>query len=411
MRFERSRLRDRTHTRLAVALIALVVALTGTSTASAGPPKKGSYGTRLGSHSMLYLNTAPAEQEAMFIAARDAGVRYLRMDITMAVTFGPSGIEDYTALRRVDALAARYGVTVLGVLTGPTWWLTDCPPGTTSDKLETCPLAAAHESDWTRMVAKTVRNAPHIRYWELFNEPNIAWLYDWTPDQYAHLATLTATAIEAARSDAKVVLGGASSLDREWISAVLHDADEPVIRVIDIANVHLRGRASEIYPATRDARRYFASLGFRGPLWVTETGYPSLPAHQWDPAYDDGDAAQMAYIQRLVPDMIRGGADAMFLAFRDGPEFGQSSPFASEGIVRWPTIVDGRALYKPAFATIVALAAGKLPSPVNHSARPLPSTSPGTRPGPAGRAPDSEGSTKPWAVQPQPVVLPQLEHV
>jgi hypothetical protein len=277
------------------------------------------------------------------------------------VTFGPSGTEDYTALRRVDALAARYGVRVLGVLTGPTWWLTDCPPGTTYDRLETCPLGAGNESAWASMVAKTVRNAPHIRYWELFNEPNLPWLYDWTADQYAHLATLTANAITAARPDAKIVLGGASFLDSAWIAAVLHDADEPVVRVIDVANVHLRGRASEMYRAASDAKRSFKALGFRGPLWVTETGYPSLPAHQWDPDYQNGDASQMAFIQRLVPDMIRGGADVMFLTFRDGPEFGPSSAFASEGVVRWPTIVDGRAVYKPAFATLVKLAAGKLP--------------------------------------------------
>jgi hypothetical protein len=253
MRFARQRHRHRTHARLTAALIALVAVLTLTSTASAGTPKEGSYGTQLGSHSMLYLNSAPAQQEAMFIAASDAGVRYLRLDITMAVTFGPSGTEDYTALRRVDALAARYGVRVLGVLTGPTWWLTDCPPGTTYDRLETCPLGAGNESAWASMVAKTVRNAPHIRY-----------------------------------------------------------------------------------------------------------------------------ASQVAFIQRLVPDMIRGGADVMFLTFRDGPEFGPSSPFASEGIVRWPTIVDGRAVYKPAFAALVRLAAGKLPRATRHVLGPIAG---GSRPG------------------------------
>ena len=59
--------------------------------------------------------------------------------------------------------------------------------------------------------------------------------------------------------------------------------------------------------------------------------------------------------------MIRGGADAMFLTFRDGPEFGQSSPYASEGLVRWPSLVAGRAVCKPAFWAVASLAARRLP--------------------------------------------------
>ena len=352
--------RRRAH--LVVVALTIAGSLVLAGAACAGVPRKGSYGARLGSHSMLYLNSAPAQQRAMFIAARDAGVRYLRMDITMAVTFGPaSGAEDYTALRRVDALAAKYKVNVLGVITGLTWWLTACPPNTPADRMAACPLRVGAEPEWSAMVAETVSNAPHIRHWELFNEPDLVWLYEWTPDQYAHIATVTADSIRAAQPAAKIVLGGASSLDRSWIAAVLHDPDEPVIRIIDIANVHLRGLASRMYSTTRDAKRYFASLGFHGPLWITETGYPSLPAHQWDPAYRNGNASQIAYLRRLVPDMIRGGADAMFLTFRDGPEFGQSSPYASEGLVRWPSLVAGRAVCKPAFWAVASLAARRLP--------------------------------------------------
>ena len=343
-------------------MLTIVGSLVLAGAACAGVPRKGSYGARLGSHSMLYLDSAPAQQRAMFLAARDAGVRYLRMDITMAVTFGPArGAEDYTALRRVDALAAKHKVNVLGVITGLTWWLTACPPNTPADRMAACPLRDGAEPEWSAMVAGTVSNAPHIRHWELFNEPDHVWLYEWTPDQYAHIATVTADSIRAAQPAAKIVLGGASSLDRSWIAAVLHDPDEPVIRIIDIANVHLRGLASRMYSTTRDAKRYFASLGFHGPLWITETGYPSLPAHQWDPAYRNGNASQIAYLRRVVPDMIRGGADAMFLTFRDGPEFGQSSPYASEGLVRWPFLVAGRAVCKPAFWAVAALAARRVP--------------------------------------------------
>jgi hypothetical protein len=59
--------------------------------------------------------------------------------------------------------------------------------------------------------------------------------------------------------------------------------------------------------------------------------------------------------------MIQGGASAVFIAFRDSPEFGPDSGFASEGVVHWPQLTpDGRPYPKRAFWALKALAAKKL---------------------------------------------------
>ena len=59
--------------------------------------------------------------------------------------------------------------------------------------------------------------------------------------------------------------------------------------------------------------------------------------------------------------MIDAGADAVFVAFRDNPEFPPDSAFASEGVVRWPRLAaDGRPYPKPAFHALRALAARRL---------------------------------------------------
>jgi hypothetical protein len=342
------------------AVIAVVLSV---SSAAAEVPRPGTFGTRMGSHSMLYLNSSRAGQKALFAAARDAGVKYLRMDITMGAIFGWGGRRDFSALTRIDRLAAQYHLTIDGVLTGPRGWMTDCPPGTTVERAETCPLRADQESAWFGMVTATVARAPHVRYWELFNEANNPWMYAWTPAQYARIATLTAGAIRSGRPNAKVVLGGPSRLDTVWLRSVMHDRANPLIGVIDVANVHLRGNADRMYALASAADRFFRDLGFDGPLWITETGYPSLPRHQWDPAYHTGDHSQKAYLRRLVPNLLRGGVDAAFVTLRDGPEFGRTSPFASEGIVRWPRLTTaGRVVTKPAFATVKRLAATELPS-------------------------------------------------
>jgi hypothetical protein len=49
---------------------------------------------------MLYLNTEPALQEAMFRASAAAGVRYLRMDFAIGLVF-PSGEPDFAAVEGV----------------------------------------------------------------------------------------------------------------------------------------------------------------------------------------------------------------------------------------------------------------------------------------------------------------------
>ena len=84
-------------------------------------------------------------------------------------------------------------------------------------------------------------------------------------------------------------------------------------------------------------------MGFTGPLWVTETGYPSDPAYQWDPALRGGPTDQARWIARGPRYLIDSGADAVFVAFRDNLEFSPQSPWASEGLVAWPELgPDGR---------------------------------------------------------------------
>jgi len=51
-------------------------------------------------------------------------------------------------------------------------------------------------------------------------------------------------------------------------------------------------------------------------------------------------------------------ARAVFVAFRDSPELGEDSPYASEGIVQWPALAgDGGVIARPAYWALLGLAA------------------------------------------------------
>ena len=318
--------------------------------------KEGTYGSRLGSHSMLYLNHSAVEQEALIRAASDAGLRYLRMDFAVGIVFASEG-PDFTAVERVNALAARHRVRVVGTITETPWYLAACPAGR-SGAPGRCPPAPQHERTWRDMVTQVVRHAPAIRHWELGNEPDNGFGFAGTAADYARWATLTAEGIRAAQPRATIAIGGFSRLDRAFIAAALHDPANPLIDQIDVANVHLRGRLHQMPAGVRRARAFYRRAGFAGPLWVTETGYPSLARHQLDPPLNGGPRDQARWIAGAARCMVDAGAGAVFVAFRDNHEFAGDSGFASEGVVRWPRLApDGRPYPKPAYWALKRLAA------------------------------------------------------
>lgn len=338
--------------RCAVACAAALAAMP--SPAYAAP----TYGSRLGSHSMLYLNHTAVQHEALFRAASEARLRYLRMDFAVGIVFGRDR-PDFSAVERVNALAVRYRLRVVGTITDTPWHIAECPPGGPGPR--TCAPSRQHERTWRDMVSEVVRHAPAIRHWELGNEPDNGFGFAGAPADYARWATLAVQGIRAAQPAARIIVGGFSHLDRSYIAAVLHDPSNPLVEQIDIANLHLRGPMKGMHAAVRRARAFYRRRGFSGPLWVTETGYPSLRRHQHDPKLTGGARDQARWITRAARDMIHAGADAVFVAFRDSPEFGAGSGFASEGVVRWPQLTpDGRPYPKRAYRALRALAAKKL---------------------------------------------------
>jgi hypothetical protein len=326
-------------------LIALAICLTTASVAEAE-----TYGNRLGAHSMIYLNSTLAEQEAAFATTAAAGLRYLRMDFALGQVY-PQGGEDFSAVDRVNALAAAYGVEVLGVVTTTPWYIAACHDGAT-DHLDRCAPAPRFRRAWRRMVARLALRASNVRFWELGNEPDIAYGFDGPPPDYASWAGLAAEGIRAARPDATIVIGGFARVDATYIKAALHDRTRPLIDRIDIANIHLRGSLRRVRSGLKRAQAIYRRAGFEGALWVTETGYPSRPEHQTLPGYQDGPRAQARWLRRGLRALVDSGAGAVFVTLRDNHEFLETNPFSSEGIVSWPS-----ARPKPAFRAVQRLAA------------------------------------------------------
>jgi hypothetical protein len=313
------------------------------------------YGMSLGSHSMLYLNTDAAHQEAVFRATREAGLHYLRMDYAAGLVFTAAGT-DFEAVDRINTLAERYHVEVLGVITSTPWQIAACPGGRT-DHLERCGPAPGRGRTWRRMITRLAGRAWAVRSWELGNEPDNPSLFVGGAAAYARWAALAAEGIRAGRPDAQIAIGGLAHADPAFIAAALHDPAYPLIDRIDVANIHLRGTLDGVAAGLATARAVYRDAGFDGPLWVTETGYPSRPSHQTEPGFQGGPVDQARWLTSALRSLVDGGAAVVFVSFRDNHEFGRASPFGSEGLVRWPHLdADRRVRCKPSFAAVRRLA-------------------------------------------------------
>ncbi len=170
-----------------------------------------------------------------------------------------------------------------------------------------------------------------MRFWELGNEPDIGFGFVGPPSDYASWAGLAAEGIRAARPDATIVIGGFARVDGTYIKAALRDKKRPLIDRVDVANIHLRGTVRGVRAAFERTQAIYRRAGFAGPLWVTETGYPSRPEHQTQPGYQDGPRGQARWLRRALRAQVDLGAGAVFVTLRDNHEFPATSPFSQRG--------------------------------------------------------------------------------
>ena len=166
-------------------------------------------------------------------------------------------------------------------------------------------------------------------------------------------------AIKAAAPEDQVVFGGVERpRDHGWIDRVLATPGADAVHKFDIAAVHLRLRLRNTVPELAqwlvDWRQLLARHGFRGPIWVTEHGYPADPRFQWDPAYrgtnvGTGEDAQAALLDRTIPLLARAGAGQVFVTLRDNL-YGE---YLSEGLVHIDQAQPGDpAIRRPAFDVV-----------------------------------------------------------
>ncbi|HET7047390.1 MAG TPA: hypothetical protein VFI54_03895 [Solirubrobacteraceae bacterium] len=311
----------------------------------------------IGVHSMLYLTHPFGAKRAMFREAAAAGASTIRVDVELPAIFpAPPGAPDWSGVDQYIALARTYHLRVLADLTGTPWYMADCPAGTPFDATYLCPPVDPRA--WGQVAgAVAAHTRGVIDDFEIINEPDGGWAFHGTAQQYAGILAASYDAIHAADPRAQVALGGLENVGTygvAWLNQVFATPGAEAIHKFDIANIHVRTPESGAAPTVARWRRYFASAGFRGPLWVTETGYPADPAYQTDPGYRNGATSQAKWMSRVIPAMLGSGAAMVFVTERDS----LTGRFASEGILQSadPLTADPQYKLRPSFYAVRALA-------------------------------------------------------
>src|SRR5215211_5361868 len=328
--------------------LAWLVALLAGGAAAVPPPAPAA---PVSSHAELYTCCLPqAFKERIFQESAALGATYIRASVEMSTIFTtPDGPPDWRGLDEVIALSRRYHVRVLGILLETPTWLSTCP---TAAQPGHCP-----PRDLGAYGALAGRIAAHARgvigHWQILNEPWHSERFTGTPEDYGRLLSVSNDSIKRAAPEDLVVIGNTyvSVFDRAWSRRVFATAGAR--RKYDIGAVDLRRGLSYVAGGLRAWRRFLAGEGFRGPVWVTEHGYPADQVFQDDPSLADGDAAQARYLRRSLRDLDAAGAAEVFVTLRHR----SSDMWVSEGIIDFGDPPTYPAIRKPAFYTVRSWAA------------------------------------------------------
>lgn len=312
--------------RLLRLLLPAIALLAAAATAQAAP---------VSSHAMVHTCcTPPAMKERIFAEAAASGAEFIRVDVELNGIFEGTGSRsqpDWAGLDGVIALAERHDMKILGLILGMPTWLSTCPERGAEARL--CP--ARDPAEFGRLAGEVAAHARgSIRHWEILNEPDADWAFKGTAEDYALMLSAAYDAIHGRVPEALVLMGGVERpREREWIDRMLATPGADAARKFDIAALHLRLRLrnvlADLPTYLRAWRDRLAAAGFRGPVWVTEHGYPADPQFQWDPAYRGGDAAQAAFLRDSIPALEGAGAEQVFVTLRDNL-WGE---YLSEGLV------------------------------------------------------------------------------
>jgi hypothetical protein len=249
-----------------------------------------------GVHSHVTRNDEHRFTEGEFDLMKQAGIKWLRTGFVWAAIMKKNGTFVYDNHDKVVAEAEKRGIRIMGLLHGAAGWAK--------------PIHE-HHAEWLQFVEKTVtRYKGRVPAWQVWNEPNIKGFWENpNPDHYAALLKPTYRKIKSVDPEARVVFGGNSQFDWNFMNRVLELAPD----AFDIMAVHPYGysltKAPEAYiPGTvAEIRALMKIHGIKDrPIWFTEWGWPTHKGRSGLAEWDQANHIVRAHVLALTAGLERG---------------------------------------------------------------------------------------------------------
>lgn len=237
---------------------------------------------------------------------RSAGIGWVRTDFDWSGVEREPGTWQFDHLDETVAWAEAAGVRLLPILDYDVAWARP---------------AHEHLDKWLDYVRRVVtRYKDRLRYWEVWNEPDLEgfWKDKPNPKDYAKLLNATHATIKRIDPELVVLHGGVSGIPWSYLEGVYAAGGKDAF---DVMNVHPYRYPSSpeqrpLYDDLVRLRRLMEKHGDPAkPIWITEMGWPT---HQGRRGVSEPRQSQMLARSYLLA--LQAGVDVIFWYEFQAPE-------------------------------------------------------------------------------------------
>lgn len=209
------------------------------------------------------------------------------------------------------------------------------------------------DNPWARFVHETVNRyrpggaaGTNVRYWEIWNEPDLCFFWSGSPQQYVRLLKVAYLVIKQVDPSATVMWGGLAHFEQSgFLQAMVNELSRDPMAAshngfFDAAASHHYFSVRLGYTYTSRIRTSLRGAGWEEkPIWITESGVPvcgSYPGPDCPSPYRATAEEQAAYIwQNIAYTRVAGGGPIFHFQLYDdcGNETRREPPADAFGLV------------------------------------------------------------------------------